>query len=444
MLALGHSPVEYVGRRNGKLIGRDRHLRHFAVGGHTFLRSALLCFALTLMGLSGAGADELPFWSPFDVANIKKLSIAELRPLPPDPSNRVADDPKAADLGEAFFFDARFSANGDVSCATCHVPDRQFQDDRRVGRGISDAARRTLPLAGAAYAPFFFWDGRKDSMWSQALGPLESPAEHGADRAMAVHLIAANYRAQYEALFGKLPDFNDLPAHASPLGSSEAVANWVALTDEEMQEINLVFANLGKAIEAFERTIPVPATRFDAYAAAVVANDMAAADQIFSQTERNGLQLFLHQGDCVRCHSGPLLTDQNFYNLGLPGTNAKADEGRSAATDALADDPFNCLGEFSDANPKRHCLPLKLLAFDKPENLGAFKSPTLRGTGQRPPYMHTGQFASLRDVLKHYNEAPVASFGKSDLPNPRKLNEAQLLEIEAFLRTLDVADNSAE
>ena len=403
-------------------------------------RLSVLVVFVVLAWLPRAAVGDQPFWSSPERYRINRLSTAELGAPPPDSSNQVADDPQAAVLGKSFFFDPRFSANGAVSCSSCHRPDRQFQDDLRVGHGIADVARRTPPLAGIAYHPFFFWDGRKDSLWSQALGPLENPAEHGADRTMVVQLIAAHYRDDYEAVFGKLPDFGEFPGHASPLGPPDSATAWGKLTPQQQHSVNFTFANMGKAIAAFVRTIPVPETRFDAYAAAVNAKDMAAADKIFTEAERNGLKLFLGLGDCVRCHTGPQFTDMKFYNLGLPGTSAANDSGRSAATHLLKDDPFNCLGEFSDATPPRGCLETKFVQFDLPEQLGAFKSPSLRGVAQRPPYMHNGQFATLHDVLVHYNNAPKAPFGKSELPTPRKLSAQQLSELEAFLQTLNVTE----
>ncbi|MEP7173022.1 MAG: cytochrome c peroxidase [Aestuariivirga sp.] len=419
-------------------MARNKNPRHCGAKGVVALVSALFGLVLVLARLTSAVAQDNPFWSSTEVYTIKSLSIAALRPLRPNSTNRVADDPQAAALGKSLFFDPRFSANGAVSCSSCHVPDHQFQDDLRVGHGIADVTRRTMPLAGTSYYPFFFWDGRKDSQWSQALGPLESPAEHGADRTMIAQLIAANYRADYEAVFGNLPDFGKLPAHAAPAGAPEAVSAWQALAPEQQRAVNMTFANMGKAIEAFERTIPVPLTRFDSYSAALVAKDDIAANNIFTETERNGLKLFLNQGNCMSCHKGPLFTDLEFYNLGLPGTSAATDIGNSAAVYALKDDPFNCLGEFSDDTDS--CLRNKMMQFDLPNQVGAFKSPSLRGVAQRPPYMHNGQFATLHEVMVHYNNAPKAPFGESRLPYPRKMTDQQLSEIEAFIKTLNVND----
>ena len=93
-----------------------------------------------------------------------------------------------------------------MSCASCHLPDREFQDGRPLAEGVGAVPRRTMPIAGTAYSPWQFWDGRSDSQWSQALGPLESAVEHGGNRTQYAHLAAEHYRGEYEAIFGKLPD----------------------------------------------------------------------------------------------------------------------------------------------------------------------------------------------------------------------------------------------
>jgi cytochrome c peroxidase len=377
-------------------------------------------------------------WGDSALYEIDKLSLANLPALPRDATNRVANDPKAAALGKAIFFDARFSSNGAVSCAFCHKPELQFQDGRRLGLGISEGAFRTMPLIGTAYQPLLFWNGRADSQWSQALGPLENKLEHGGDRTMVARLVVTHYRAEYQAVFGSLPDLAHIPQHASPLGNLEAAASWKSLTPEQQHAINQAFANVGKAIAAFERTIPVPSTRFDDFAAALKARDFARADTIFSASEQNGLRLFVSKANCTAsCHTGPLLTDMRFHNIGLPGAGAATDAGHSDGTAMLRNDPFNCLGEFSDSAPPKTCMENKLIRYDQPQNRGAFKAPSLRGVAQRAPYMHDGRFKTLREVLQHYNQAPKATNGTSKLI-PLSLSEQQLADLEAFLLTLNV------
>jgi cytochrome c peroxidase len=232
------------------------------------MRRILLALPLVAAG-AGALAVGLPgfvasAWSEEDLALVRSLSLEALPPAPADPSNRVADDPRAAELGRTLFFDTRFSSTGDVSCATCHLPDRQFQDDRALAQGVGRTDRRTMPIAGMARSPFLFWDGRKDSLWSQALGPLESAVEHGGDRTQYAHLVAEHYAKPYQAVFGELPDVRALPAHAGPVADPEAAAAWEAMRAEEREAVNVIFANTGKAIAAFERTIEPRESRFDA------------------------------------------------------------------------------------------------------------------------------------------------------------------------------------
>lgn len=401
----------------------------------------MIKYSLILTGVLGLGAlavmfnsaVSFPRWSEKETGLIASLSLSALGPIPLDPSNRVADDPRAAELGRAIFADTRFSADGTVSCATCHQSERQFQDGLPLGKGVGTTGRRTMPIAGMVYSPFLFWDGRKDSLWSQALGPMESPVEHGGDRTQYAHLIVANYQAPYEAIFGPLPDLGHLPPHAGPVANPDAAANWLAMPDMDREAVSRVYANIGKAIAAFERTIePFPA-RFDAYADSIAAGVESAA---LNTDEIAGLSLFIGKGECVNCHNGPLFSDNHFHNTGVnavPG--AEADVGRQAGTLLVQDDPYNCLGAFSDAKPEE-CTELRFMTVNSPDELGAFKTPSLRGAASRAPYMHAGQIATLDDVLQHYNAAPEAQVGNSEL-RLLQLGDDELAQLAAFIRALD-------
>ena len=400
----------------------------------TFLRySSLGVVALAVLGTTFGSSATVPDWSVEEQSLIASLSLAELGPVPPDPSNSVADDPRAVQLGRSIFSDARFSADGTVSCATCHLPDRQFQDDLPLGRGVGTTGRRTMPLAGMAYSPFLFWDGRKDSLWSQALGPMESPLEHGGDRTQYAHLVAKAYRAPYEALFGRLPDLSHLPRRAGPVENPVAAAAWQTISEQDRKAVSLVFANIGKSIEAFERTIqPVP-TRFDAYVAALPSD---AGSDILTEEEIAGLRLFVGKGECVNCHNGPLLSDNHFHNTGVAAApGAPEDHGRATGAVLVRDDPFNCLGDFSDAAPQ-DCSELRFMTVDGPDDPGAFKTPSLRGAAPRAPYMHAGQIATLDAVIRHYRSAPEAVVGHSEL-RPLKVSDVELRQLSAFIAALE-------
>jgi cytochrome c peroxidase len=173
-----------------------------------FTTIALALFAT----ISSAAASGRGGWTSAQFDDLRSMSLASLEPVPSDPTNHVTDDPRAADLGKRLFFDVRLSANGSVACGTCHQPDRDFQDGIALGRGVGVTTKRTMPIAATSRSPFLFWDGRKDSQWAQALGPLESAVEHGGTRAQCAHLVSAHYRPEYESVFGSMPDLSSVPS----------------------------------------------------------------------------------------------------------------------------------------------------------------------------------------------------------------------------------------
>ena len=126
----------------------------------------VVTFANAAPPLSATGHDH---WSAEDMAILASLSLKRLPPAPVDPSNAIERLPAAVELGRRLFNDARFSRNGAVSCASCHDPQKQFQDGLPVGHGVGTGSRRAMPVVGAGYSPWLFWDGRKDSLWALSL-----------------------------------------------------------------------------------------------------------------------------------------------------------------------------------------------------------------------------------------------------------------------------------
>lgn len=392
------------------------------------------------------GADR---WSAEEMAVLASLSLKRLPPLPVDPSNAAERLPAAIELGQRLFNDARFSSNGAVSCASCHDPQKQFQDGLPVGQGVGTGLRRAMPIVGAGYSPWLFWDGRKDSLWAQALGPLEDAVEHGGNRTRYAHLVAEHYRKDYEALFNPLPRLDGLPRDAGPKGSAAEKAAWDAMDIRRREEVSRVFANIGKAIAAYEKSLQHEPSRLDRYVDAVVSGDRAAQGTLRANEVR-GLRLFIGKGQCVTCHNGPLLTDQQFHNTGVPPREpARPDRGRADATAKVRGDEFNCLGPFSDAHSKQ-CQELRFMVDDDPALIGGFKTPGLRGVAQRAPYMHAGQLATLEQVVRHYVAAPHAAVGHSELTHrhagggtakhderaPIELTDAEVTDLVRFLGTL--------
>jgi len=385
-----------------------------------------------------------PDWTPAEMALLRDLWLGSLPPLPADPTNGVADNPQAAALGHKLFFDTRLSANNQIACATCHRPDLFFTDGFARSFGTRTTRRNAPTIAGAAYSPWLLWDGHKDSLWAQALEPVEHPDEQGATRLQAMHLIRQDetYRPLYEAAFGPLPselaDFSRFPDSGGPVAYEPYRANWESMQPVDQAVVTQIYVNLGKALAAYERLILPGPTRFDAYVKAVWQGDAEAADVALTAEERAGLRLFIGPGGCVRCHSGPLLTDGQFHNTGIPPAESlPPDQGRAEGVRRLLADHFNCLSSYSDASQK-DCSALRALREDDASALYRFKTPTLRNVAETAPYMHAGQLETLRAVLLHYNQAPAAPLGQSDL-QPLNLSEAELGQLEAFLRSLSGA-----
>lgn len=383
-------------------------------------------------------------WSAAELELLASMQLSAAATPPADSSNRYERDPAAAALGKALFDDARLSRDGSVACASCHDAGKQFQDGRPVGQGVGTGRRRTMPVMGAAHSPFLFWDGRKDSLWSQALGPLEDAAEHGGNRVRLVRTVRAHYEKPFAAVFGAWPSLDGLPDDASPTGTPQERAAWSAMPERTRDGVNRLFADIGKAIAAYERQVAYEPSRFDRYVEATVGGD-GRAQEVLSPQEARGLRVFLDHGQCASCHNGPMLTDHAFHNTGVPPAIAGSpDRGRADAVAKLLNDEFNCLGPYSDARPEQ-CGELRFLQTDDPNHLGAFRTPSLRNVALRPPYMHAGQLATLEDVVRHYARSPRAAIGHSELARPGekhaerqpiRLTDHDVEDLVAFLSTL--------
>lgn len=401
------------------------------------MNARLLLFPLLFT--SGVAAETL--WSEHELRILSTLHIGAALVPPPSASNRIADDHTAAELGRRIFFDPRFSRNGTLSCASCHQPARHFTDNLPRARGMGQTSRNTPTVVGSAQLGWFYWDGRRDSLWSQALIPFEAPAEMGSSRLAVVQAIGrdAGYRREYEALFGRFPQMlldDGLPAQAGPLGEKATRDAWQQLPRRTAQQVNSVYANIGKTLAAYERTLQPAQSRFDRYVAALLKGQVTAANRL-SDDEITGAKLFIDSGrtQCLQCHNGPFLTNGGFHNIGtgnLSGENL--DFGRVFGVQAVLLDEFNCLGDYSDARPEQ-CLELRFLNRSTHVPLeGAFKVPGLRNLAQTHPYMHDGRFATLSEVLDFYREPPPGAAAHE--LKPLDLNDREIQQLQAFLLSL--------
>jgi len=155
---------------------------------------------------------------------------------------------------------------------------------------------------------------------------------------------------------------------------------------------------------------------------------------MLTDDEIAGLRLFAGRANCTQCHNGPLFTSNEFHNTGVPPRpELVIDHGRLTGATAVLNDEFNCRSQWSDA--RERCSELEFIGTGEHTLDRAYKVPSLRNVADRAPYMDAGQFATLADVLDHYNRAPAAATGHSDL-KPLRLKPAELRQLEAFLRTL--------
>ena len=289
--------------------------------------------------------------------------------LPPVPiAGDNAQTREKVALGRALFNDQRLSADGKVSCSTCHQPDRTFTDGRTVAQGVQQRAgtRNTPTLINSAYLTSLFWDGRRKSLEEQAADPLVNPVEHALkdhDELLATITADAAHTAGFRAAFGVAP--------------------------EEIRIEHVV-----KALAAFERTLVAGDSPFDRYR---YGGDATA----LSATQIRGLGLFEGRARCTACHTigaeNALLTDQEFHTIGIGQERVKsrlADRttrlvrlSPSERDQSIASDP-----EVAD---------LGRFAFTlKPWDIGRFRTPSLRNVALTAPYMHDGSVPTLGEAVE--------------------------------------------
>jgi len=391
---------------------------------------------------------------PVELTDEELAFARTFSPLPPpreDPTNARSQDPRAAALGQALFFEKRLSGSGALSCASCHDPRQHFADGKIVAEGIGRGERNTLTLVNAAHHRWFTWDGRSDSMWAQGLDPLEDPLEMGGNRVAIVRLVARDsaYRTAYERAFGPIPpiDSNRLggpripdAAKPVPLDVDDPLhVEWTAMREIDRDRVDRVFSNVGKALAAYQRLLVDNDSPLDRFIAGLAADGKTTTAPL-EANELRGLQLFVGKANCVQCHHGPTLTDGEFHNIGVPvaGGGLPTDAGRYEGVARLKRNPFGAAGAFSDA-PESEVAVVSQGLVNSPEQWGSFRTPSLRGVANTAPYMHAGQFATLEDVVRFYSTLEGAvqlDHHRETLLKPLHLTEAEIADLSAFLGAL--------
>lgn len=306
------------------------------------------------------------------------------------------------ELGRKLFFDARLSADGRISCASCHDPKLAFTDGRAVAEGIAGrrGARNSPSLLNAMFNTGQFWDGRVDALEDQAVQPLVNPLEmgNGAYDEVVNRLRAIpEYRVEFRSVFGA--------------------------------EVKIEL--IGKAISAYERTLVSGDAPFDRF----VAGDQTA----ISEAARRGFALFRGRARCSRCHTFndalPFFTDFNYHNTGVAMNHPNFDKLSRQAYAAIESDKAK---ELIDALAKQEGgqemgrVLITYQVFD----IGSYRTPSLRNIALTAPYFHDGSAKTLADVVRFYNEGGRQNINREWDLNALALTEDEQRDLAAFLGSL--------
>lgn len=348
-------------------------------------------------------------WAPVPSVSSPPLQWTAANPGQAELAADVAQ-PAIVALGQMLFFDTRLSRKGQVSCASCHQPQRAFTDGLplAVGEDKLMGRRRSTPLYAAPFAASLFWDGRAATLKEQVMGPLHDPREMNHDAAGAVARLRQNdvYSARFLEAFGGAP----VAASTASTPSTPSTPSTTSTASTASSATSAIDADrLARALAAYVASLRPEKTRFDDF--------LAGRADALDDTELLGLHLFRTQARCMNCHNGPLLTDHQFHNIGLSFYGRRnQDLGRYEAT-------------------------------RDPADLGKFRTPSLRNVAQAGPWMHNGLFPDLRGLLRMYNvgmgrETPPAdppdpyAPRKSEHIKPLDLSPAEIDALLAFLKTL--------
>ncbi len=314
------------------------------------------------------------------------------------------DNPQSAEkisLGKQLFNDVRLSADGTVSCASCHQDNKGLTDGLKVAQGIKQLTgfRNAPTVINAAFYKTLFHDGRAKSLEEQALGPFLSPVEHGLkNKAALVALVKqdSDYQQQFSRVFQQ-PD---------------------AIT----------IKTITQAIASFERTLIAGNSKFDRY---LFGRDHTQ----LSESEARGMRLFRRKGNCANCHEitgkDALFMDNRFYNLGV---------GSSLINDELADFVKSLrqgdrLADYDFSAAQKAALG-RFVVTNVIADIGKFKTPTVRNIALTAPYMHDGSLQTLEEVVEYYNKGGEKNAFLDAAIFPLHFTEQEKQDLVAFLNAL--------
>jgi cytochrome c peroxidase len=314
--------------------------------------------------------------------------------------------PSKIELGRRLFFDKRLSADGTISCASCHDPALAFADGKRVAEGIAGrrGTRNSPTLLNAMFSSSLFWDGRAQSLEAQAKLPLINPDEMG-DQTYEQVVRRLQTDAEYAAYFRE--------AFGGPI-----------TTD-----------SIGKAIASFERTLVSGNSPYDRY----VGGDREA----LSSSAFRGLALFRTKARCVICHrvdaAFPFFTDLNYRNTGVAVNNPKFVPLAGRAMDLARIDASTAFVRGLATVDGVHELG-RFLITGNVLDIGAYRTPSLRNVELTGPYFHDGSAATLNEVVRFYTHGGNDNPARDWELQPVALTEDEQADLIEFLKSLTSDD----
>ena len=329
-----------------------------------------------------------------------------------DASNAVSGQAAAIEFGRRLFFEQRLSGNAKLSCASCHIPEKNWADGRVTGLGKALLERNTPSLLNVRLQRWFAWDGASDSLWAQSLRALLNPREMAASEAGVAALLRRDrgLASDYRKVFGAPPARDD--------------------------EVLLV--HIGKALAAFQETLNSERTSFDDFRDALARGDTRAA-AAYPPAAQRGLRLFIGKAACNLCHYGPRFTHGEFADIGIKHftRDRQVDSGRHGGVRELLASRLNLLGPYNDDPTRANAVATRHVVLDH-RNWGEFRVPSLRQAVFTAPYMHHGRLASLCDVVRHYSEIDENRLhGEGErVLRALRLSEDEIADLVAFLASL--------
>ena len=357
--------------------------------------------SLSLLDRRGSRYDLIEF-ALDPPLGLPALSIPENNPLTRE----------KIDLGRKLFFDRRLSINNTFSCAVCHVPEQGFTNNelnRAVGVEGRAVLRNSPTIYNVAYQRFLFFDGREFSLENQVWQPITSHNEMAAPS--IGYVINKIHRIDdYEGLFEVA--FNGRKAD---------------------------ILTIGQALASYQRTLLSANSPFDQW---YFGGDDSAA----SESAKRGFAVFAGKGGCAVCHQvnekSSIFADHKFHNTGLGysvSEHLKQRKGDSMTRVQLAPGVFTAISQETIDSITRTESPNDLGLYrvtENPNDRWKFRTPTLRNVALTSPYMHNGQFQTLREVIEFYNIGGIPNELLSPLIRPLGLSDSEKLDLEAFLHSL--------